>query len=708
MANSTQLSMELWWRYQYLRDNGHLKYVEKAKKCDDFFRGVQWSREDLDLLQSQRRPALTINKILATLANITGEQIFNRTEIGFRPRKGEASEETAEALTKIFKHISDANQLSWRRTDVYLDGLIGGRGFYDCRLDFSDSLQGDARVTQLNPKNVLIDSDASSYDPDEWGDVITTKWLSLDDVEMLYGRKWRKELESQASTMSPYAYDMADWDEDKFGEKSDPHAAAAFMDKSTAPVARVVRLLERQWRKLDKREHFVHLPTGECRPIPTGWEHNEVSFFLQQNADYSTLTKVAPRIRWTVGAGSEILHDEWSPYNHFTVVPFFPYFRRGQTIGVVENLLGPQELLNKVSSQELHVINTTANSGWKLKAGSLQNMSPAELEARGAQTGVVLELDEVADAEKILPNQVPSGLERVSWKAEEHIKTISGVPDATTGFAREDVSAKALKANQVRASANYAIVQDNLNRTDHFLARNLLDLVQTFYTEERMIWITSDPLRREVEQFTVNQVTPEGQILNDLTLGEYEIVVTNQPERDTLEDSTFMQAAEMRKELGINIPDSVLIKNSRLPNKIEVMEEIEAANNSEQAQRQAQIDQARQMAEIQQIESGARRDDADTMVKQVKARQDAYSMQHPIDPEAQLRVEAELAKSKYQVDVDAQLRREEMALKREIELLKIEAAERNAAKQAEAAKAKAKAAPAAKPAAKSGTKKGAK
>ena len=337
-------------------------------------------------------------------------------------------------------------------------------------------------------------------------------------------------------------------------------------------------------------------------------------------------------------------------------------------------------------------------------------MSVGELEARGSQTGVVLELDEVDDAEKILPNQVPSGLERVSFKAEEHIKTISGVPDATTGFAREDVSAKALKANQVRASANFAMVQDNLNRTDHFLARVVLDCVQNYYTEERMIWITTDPLRKTTEEFGVNQITPEGTIINDLTLGEYDIVVTNQPERDTLEDSTFAQAAEMRKELGVQIPDDVLIKNSRLPNKLEVVEAIEKANNSEDAQKQKQIDQARQMAEIGKIESDTRRDDADTKAKLVKAQHEMYTMQHPVDPEAQLRVQAELSKAKYQTDVDAQLRREEMAMKERIEDKKIASAEKIAMKQAEAAKAAAKAKPAAakKPAAKKSTTSGAK
>lgn len=678
MADKQKLALETWWRYQYLRDNGHLKYVQKAKKCENFFAGIQWERDDLEALKEQKRPALTINKILSTLSNITGEQIFNRTEVSFRPRRAGATEDTAQALTRIFMQIGDNNQLPWSRTDVYLDGLIGSRGFFDCRLGYSDSLQGDAVITQLNPKNVLIDSDASSYDPDEWNDVIITKWLSLDEVEETYGKKWRNRLENQSSEMTPYSYDESDWERDQFG--SPPSESVHFMS-SESPKLRVVRVLERQWKKLHTREHFVHVPTGEIREIPEGWVADDVNFFLEQNQDYTTIKRTAPRIRWTVCAGREVLHDDWSPYEHFTVVPFFPYFRRGKTIGLVENLLGPQELLNKVSSQELHVVNTTANSGWKVKGGSLQNMTAAELEARGAQTGIVLELDEIDDAEKINPNQVPTGLERVSYKAEEHIKTISGLPDASTGFSREDVSAKALKANQTRASTNFAVVQDNLNRTDYYLARNLLNLVQTYYTEERMLFITTDPLRKDSEEFTVNEVTPEGNIIKDLTLGEYAIVVTNQPDRDTLEDSTFAQAAEMRKELNVNIPDSVLIQSSRLPDKEKVIEAIESESNSEEAQQQKQIDQERQIAEVGKIKSDTNRDNADSQVKMVKAQQDSVNLQRPIPPETQLRVEAELAAKKYEVDTHAQLEREKMQNAVVLESMRLKAAkEKPAAK----------------------------
>jgi hypothetical protein len=651
MANNEQLALDLWWRYQYLRDNGHLKYVKKAKRCEDFTAGIQWPREDMELLAEQRRPALTINKVLPTLANIVGNQIRNRTEISFRPRREGATEETAEALTRVFMQIADNNMLPWRRTDMYWDGLIGGRGFFDVRLAFSDSLTGEARIRTLNPKNVVIDGDASSYDPDEWNDVIQTKWLTLDEIEMTYGKRWRNKLEGTASQLMPYSYDEQDWERDQFGDPSNDVFWS--MDPASQPILKTVRVLERQWRKLDRREHFVHIPTGEVREIPDGLDRNDISIFLQQNEDYTVLNRTLPRIRWTVAAGNEILHDDWSPYKHFTVVPFFPYFRRGTTIGTVESLLDPQELLNKVSSQELHVVNTTANSGWIIKGGSLQNMNVAELEERGAQTGLVLEVDNVEDAIKIQPNQVPTGLERISWKAEEHIKTISLVPDYASGFAREDVSFKALRENQTAAAGNYVAVQDNLNRTDYLLARSLLDLVQTYYTEERLMFITTDSLRGTTEEFTVNEVTPEGEIANDLTLGEYDIVVTSQPERDTLEDSTFEQLVEMRKDLGIQIPDSVFIKTSRLPDKSMVIESIESQSNSPEAQAQRQIDQERQVAEVRGMNAKAGRDEADTQSKQVRTAQDAVDLQRPIDPEIQLRVEADLAKAKYQTDTDA-------------------------------------------------------
>ena len=672
MPINTSLADEVWNRYTYLRDNGHLDFVKKSTVCEDFFVGLQWDPNDLALLKSYRRPALTINKIISTISNVMGEQIFNRTDIAFKPRNEGATSEVANALTKVFMQIGDNNQLNWVRSDVFADGIVGSRGFFDARLDFTDSLRGEVRIEQLNPKNVLIDADADEYDPDKWGDVIITKWMSPDQIEMLYSKADAALLRGRQDSYFPYGYDSIDRDRDHFG-----HPRSMYM-YNTGPDSgdnntRNIRVIERQWKKLDRVLHFVDIGTGDTRMVPADWDQARIQQHMTQNPNLALTKKLVQRIHWTVVADNVVLHDDWSPYKHFTVVPYFPYFRRGRTVGLVENLIGPQELLNKVSSQELHVVNTTANSGWKIKRNALQNMSVAELEQRGAQTGLVIELDELANAEKIQPNQTPSGLDRISYKAEEHIKTISGVSDYMQGFAREDVAAKSVQTNKQSGLANLAKVMDNMNRTDFILARNVLDMVQEYYTEQRLLYITTDRLTNTTEQLTVNQPTPEGIILNDLTLGEYAVVITNQPERDTFEETQVDQAVRLRTEAGVQIPDKYIIQSSRLKDKAEIVKELEGDQNSPEAQAAALLKQRANEAEVTKLEAEAMQKQSDAQLKQAKSQKELASIGQDSGQDEmameQYKLEAEMAMEQQKMDQEFALKKEQMerefALKRE-------------------------------------------
>ncbi len=665
MPVNNDLTTDVWLRYQYLRDNGHLDYVYKARKCEDFFVGMQWTSEDMSLLKSQKRPALTINKIISTMSNVMGEQIFNRTEISFVPRNSGASEQVADALSKVYMQISDNNQLPWVRSDVFADGIITGRGFYDLRLDFSDSLRGEVRIEQLNPKNVLIDGDATEYDPDKWGDVIVTKWMSPDQIELLYSKADAEYLRGKQESYFPYGYDSIDRDRDRFGTpRSVVYGAGTELNRN---IVRNIRVIERQWRKLDMVKHFVDIKTGDMRQIPYDWSDEDIGNYLAQNTDQAVTKKLIQRVRWTTIADNVVLHDDWSPYKHFTVVPFFPYFRRGRTVGLVENLLGPQEILNKVSSQELHVVNTTANSGWKVKKNALSNMSIAELEMRGAQTGLVLELDDIASAEKIVPNATPTGLDRISYKAEEHIKTISGISDYQTGNPREDVSAKAVQANRSSGQSNLAKVMDSLQRSDHILARNILDCVQEFYTEERILHITTDRITREQGQVTINQITPEGQIVNDLTLGEYGVVVSNIPERDTFEDSQFDQAVMLRQEAGVQIPDEVIINASRLKDKAEIIKKMVGDKDSPEAQAAAALKARADEAQVQSLEAEALAKRASADASTAKAKRD-LAESTGAGSKAQLEYQAKME----QLDQEHQLKIKELEFEQQMELKKLD------------------------------------
>lgn len=633
MPLDPELSTKTWNRYAFCRDNGHLDFVKKDDKCNRFFCGDQWDKADKSKLELVRRPALTINKIISTVSNVMGEQIFARAETSFRPRSG-ASSEIAEILNKVYKQISDDNQLDWKRSEMFADGIIGSRGFLDVRIAYNDNTQGEVRIENINPKNVLIDPDADQYDPDTWGEVFTTKWMTADDIAVLYSKADAELLRNRTSTSHNYNHDLTEFMRDRFGDVLPARYTGNF-DESA--VNRNIRVVERQHRVLDRQRHFLDTTTGDTRPIPEEFGRDTTAYFVQKYG-FTVITKLVRRIKWDVVADNVRLHSDWSPYQHFTIVPYFPYFRRGRTVGMVENLIDPQEVLNKVTSQELHVINTTANSGWIVQSGALVNMTTEELEQKGAQTGLVIEVNTKDAVEKIQPNQVPTGLDRASYKAEEHIKTISGVSDSQLGQDRADVAAKAIQAKRQAGSTNLVKPMDSLTRTDYILARNILDLVQEFYTEERLGTITHDDLTGKTENFTINQpnpnpppdveaqeeaeatgkyATPYEAVLNDLTLGEYSVVISSVPRRETLEDSQFEQAVSLR-ELGVPIPDDVLVESSRLVKKKDILEKMAGNKSSPEAQALAQLQQRAQAAEVAQTEATAAQKQADAQLKQVK------------------------------------------------------------------------------------------
>lgn len=572
-------------RYAYCRDNGHIKFVHKANLCDDYFSGIQWDPIIKRRLERQGKPVLTINKILATTAAVMGEQLKNRADISFKPMKG-GTQQTAGDLNKIYIQIANNNKLDWVEANVADDGFISSRGFYDCRIGFDDHMQGEVKIKSLNPRNVVIDPDAEEYDPSTWKDVTVTKWMTIDDIEMLYGADKAKKVRQSGGAI-PFEYDSVERSHQTFGGFVIPPTDTSYSHETNAD--RKYRIVERQYKRKHMAWHFVDEATGDMRMVPDNWSTAKVKK-VAKKANIKTMKKKVEQIRWTVVCFNTVLFDAWSPYKFFTIIPYFPFFRHGKTIGIVENLLSSQDLLNKTSSQELHIVNTTANSGWKVKSGSLQNMSPEELEERGAETGLVMELSDVNDVEKITPNTVPSGLDRISFKADEFIKEISGVSDSARGFDRADVAAKAIQAKQAAGSVNLAKPLDNLARTRHMLAERVLNLVQTYYSEERVLQITGNNIGAQTEDLTINKRDENGVISNDLTIGEYEVVVTTAPARNNFQETQFEEAVRL-KELGVDIPDALLIQNSSLDNKEEIVQAQQATPE------QRQIDQ--QMAQLE-------------------------------------------------------------------------------------------------------------
>ena len=227
-------------------------------------------------------------------------------------------------------------------------------------------------------------------------------------------------------------------------------------------------------------------------------------------------------------------------------------------------------------------------------------MNADDLEEHGAETGLVLEYNRGSSPPaKIPPNQIPTGLDRLGQKAAANIKQISGVSDSMLGTDGPEVSGVAIQQKQNRGILMIQVPLDNLTKTRQYLAEKILQLIQQYYTEERLIQITdeTDPFKPSIP-VPINAMTPEGAIVNDLTIGEYDVVVDTMPARDTYDEVQFAEAIQLR-QAGVPIPDDMIVEYSHLSQKAQIADRIRRQQGTaEPTEQQLQLQQFQMEAQI--------------------------------------------------------------------------------------------------------------
>lgn len=652
--DAAQVAAENFDAYMAAYDGRHSDWLLEADKFNRYYLGEQWDEEDRRALEAQGRPVLTINEIMTTTNAVLGEYSDSRVDMRFKARH-RGVEDTAQVLTHTVDHILDSNDYGTQEGAAFADGVISDVGWLDVRMDFEKNIMGEVSIESVDPMDVVLDPEAKEYDPKTWTRVFRARWHTLDEIEALYkdGKAKKKELQGLILAGSTHGEgSVRFFDEKRFGDhKGHVPAGSDALEK-----LRGLRVIEQQQRKLTARRVFVDFETGDMKPVPENWDEERIQQ-VKETYGVGVMKRVMPRVRWTVTCDHVVLHDDWSLYEDFTLVPFFPFFRRGRFSGLVRQLISPQEQLNKVESQHLHVVNTTANSGWDVEEGSLANMTPEELEQRGAETGlVIVHRRGRTPPEKIQPNQIPTGLDRLGGKALQFIHEISGVEALQGQAPKSTVSGVAIERSQSRALIKLGVVMDNLTRTRRMVAERVLKLVQQFYNETRVMRVTDwrSPTQDEVE-VVINQPTPSGEILNNVTLGQYDVVISSAPARDGALDTEFAEAVQLM-EAGVPIPPEVIIRASHLARKHEVAAQVmKMQGRGEPTDEEAQMLQMQQQIEMQGAQLALQEAQAKVEKIQAEAQQLQAKAQHTaVDSEvlpAKAQAEIQLAVERLQFEI---------------------------------------------------------
>lgn len=584
-----------WDRY-YRACEGHELWAEVAAQCVRMFEGQQWTQEERMILESEGRPCITLNKIAPLVRLMMGYFRQNRYDIKYMPgHDGTGSQQVAETLSAISKHIAEHNQSDWKQAQMFQDGIQTGRGFLDIRLDFTHNMLGDVVHRLKDPFSIKIDPEAESYDPNDleggWGYYFDDRWVSPAEIYLQHGADaasnvlsntgfqplqhgnfgyWFEEGQAPDRTFGLDYFMTGNWNRGQYG-----HYASPFHHINRN--RRLVRVLDCQHRVLKRCNYFMDLETGHETIIPEEVDRNKVARILEysqlKGMPITVRSGIRPQIRWTITAGDRILHDDWSPYDRYTITPFFPYFRRGKTLGMVHDLLDPQKEVNRRRSAFLHILMTTANSGWMYEEGSLDDDMQAALVEQGSRPGVHVEYREGFEApRKIEPSATPVAMKKLEEDSNNDLKEISSVNDSALGNLDRVQSGRAIQARQRQSILGTEVYFDNFSRTRELFARQELSIVQKYYNEPRILNIRG--VDGSMEQHSINIRQATGEILNNITTGVYTVAIDETPISTTWMQGQFAEAMELR-EAGVPIPEDILVDLSSMPRKDEIKQRLE-------------------------------------------------------------------------------------------------------------------------------------
>lgn len=614
MATERDTAQTTYERYCYSRtQGGHDEYLQGMETAQRYYASRQWEKGDVTRRTNEGRLSFTVNEIFRTINAVRGELFNLSTDVRFAPGNG-GSVEVANILNKVSAHIDYANDAAYVDDQVRLSALLGGRGYWEVRMDFDDNLQGNVVRTFRRPQNVILDADIDSPDPAKWDRVMTTDVVSLNDLSSMFGARKVKDIRGWPS---PDWLEIQDRNLANVITGSVPYRQGT-VDESD-PNLRQFRMISEQYRDYRTKEFFIDLQTGDMEEIPENWSDAKIAY-AREVTGLGVITRKAKTIRWRVVCNDRVLHDEDSPYGQFTIVPYFPFWLDGQPVSLFSALKGPQDMLNYTVNEEMQILGTTSHSGWKVKQGSLKNMTMRDLEQKGAKNGLVMELEDIGDAERITPGQPATGFERLGDRSRNWIMELASVTPAMLGAQSQYAPGKGMDTQLSRAPVNLSAPLIAYQFSMGLLAKAKLNLIQTYYTEERTMFITN-AANGQAEELVINQIDASGQIANDMTIGSYMIRQLPATSRTAADEYAFDELIQL-KELGLNVPNSLFVLASSLQAKPEMIEVLIEANNGEispEEQRQQELALRQMEADVLDTEAGAQQKQSAAELNQARA-----------------------------------------------------------------------------------------
>jgi len=504
-----------------------------------------------------QRKQFNFNRIRRVKNMIGGHQRRNRKSTVVVPVDN-GDEGTADQFSKIMVWINQQEGVLETISESFEGALVTGMNLLQVWVDYrSDPVSGNIKVDNCSYNSFLIDPFFRKQD--------------LSDCKGL----WKRSFLSKSECISL----LPDHKDEIIGLAGNDLRDNKFQfmpENYNYGPKNLLTYDEFYYRDYRSQKMLVDSQTGETMEWKSD-DKDSLKEFLRQYPQVTTIEQEVPTVRVAIVVQGRVIFDGPNPLGIDTYpfvpvlayytpqLPYFPW----RVQGIVRGLRDAQYLYNRRKAIELDILESQINSGWKYKEDALVN--PDDVFMSGQGRGLALKAEALmTDVEKIMPAGLDPSMIQLSEILAKEIQEISGVNEELLGSATDDKAGILSMLRQGAGLTTLQVLFDQLDRSQKLLGKIILDIIQTNFTPGKV--------KRIIEE------EPSPQFYNK-AFGTYDAAIEDGLNTTTQKQMQFAQLMQM-KELGVEIPDTVLLKASTLQNKKELTQAVEQS-----AQEKAQMEQ---------------------------------------------------------------------------------------------------------------------
>ncbi len=551
---------------QFLKLANDADTNNRAEALEDlkFAAGDQWPVEIQNSRNLEARPCLTINKIDAYVRQVTNQQRQQRPRIKVHGMNSASDAKIAEILTGIARHIEVNSDADHAYDNAFNYAVRCGFGYWRVKTDYvrEDSFDQEIYIEPIhNPFTVYFDPNSTLPDGSDAEKCLITQVVSKKIFEKMY-----PDAETGVG----------------FTQKGTGDTNAEWVMKEDIRIAEY-------WYTERKPDKLCLLSDGTSKfrsDLPSDGEL--LSRGLVVIDERPTLKKQIKMIKCTA---IEVLEEgDWAS-KYIPIIPVygeeFVVDNKRKKYGLVRMAKDAQRMYNFWKTAITESVALAPKAKWLLAEGQDEGHENEWAQANIKSMPVLrykqkdIEGVMAPTPTRIQPEAPPAGIMAAADGVNSDMQAILGIFDPNQ-MATGNISGKALNGQQQQIDLTNFHYYDNLTRSIKHTARIILDLVPKIYDQARVMRIIGDDGKPDLVE--INKLAQDEQgintILNDVTVGEYDVVMDTGPGYNSkrIEAVNSMMPMLSADPNLMNVAGDLIFRNMDFPGADTIADRLAAAN----------------------------------------------------------------------------------------------------------------------------------